>query len=444
MYNMMGFYESDTLRATLLGDAMEQKMVSETGLYPEKPLIDQLTWDKIADYYLNHAPDQLELPLIPAIPETLRAFEVVQPDFRLRPPSTTLATFTGDQNVTIGDALTQRFHLFDQALNVVQSAQVKEGAVSLYEDTSSYMLTVMGSFSPRDNTGGMLLSLPKSPTGRVAVPLKDLRRPVHSSFADFNGDGLQDVVVSEFGKWAGRLSIHYLQEDGRYRSEVLHNQTGAIRTEVRDFNSDGLMDIMALFGQGNEGIYIFYNNGEESFSLDPILPFHPSMGSSYFNLCDFNNDGLEDIIYCAGDNADFPAGRKPYHGIYIFENQGDLSYKQTFFYHQNGSYAAIPRDYDQDGDVDIAAISFFPDYDHSPEESFLFLEQTTPGSFTASTFRNPTMGRWIVMDDADYDQDGDMDLLLGSLTFEAPGHDSLMQSWVQGGLPYILLENQLF
>ena len=101
---------------------------------------------------------------------------------------------------------------------------------------------------------------------------------------------------------------------------------------------------------------------------------------------------------------------------------------------------AIAEDFDLDGDIDLCAISFFPDYREHPEEGFVYLEKTDKG-YTASTFEEINLGRWIVMDHEDYDQDGDEDLILGSLAFEVIGNDTLIDHWMKQGLPFVLLEN---
>ena len=86
-----------------------------------------------------------------------------------------------------------------------------------------------------------------------------------------------------------------------------------------------------------------------------------------------------------GDNADFTTSpTKPYHGIRIYLNRGNLRFEEAWFFHLNGAYKAIARDFDQDGDLDIAAISFFPDYERSPRESFVYLENQGGLNFTAS------------------------------------------------------------
>lgn len=114
------------------------------------------------------------------------------------------------------------------------------------------------------------------------------------------------------------------------------------------------MDIVALFGQGDEGIYTYYNEGQGKFKEVRTLRFPASFGSSFFALYDFNADGHEDILYTCGDNADYSPILKPYHGIRIFTNDGKNNFKQTWFYPLHGAYKALPVDFDRDGDVDLA------------------------------------------------------------------------------------------
>ncbi len=51
-----------------------------------------------------------------------------------------------------------------------------------------------------------------------------------------------------------------------------------------------------------------------------------------------------------------------------------ISFNQKYFFPINGCYKAMARDFDGDGDLDIATISFFADYEHQPEEGFVYLE----------------------------------------------------------------------
>ena len=438
---MLGIYENEKVRDSLIEAGPGGKIVEAAKIYPKEPMLDQEKWEKIRNYYLENAPEELADVSNKTITEGLSHFKVVKPGMKLSPPSTTLIKFNDNQEIYVGDAHTKSLIHLDANLGLIKAGQVNEGAVHLEEINDELWITVMGSFSPTDAPEGFILNLPKSGGKQALIAVDQLRRPVHSSYGDLNGDGLMDIVVSEFGKWTGRLSLFVNQGDKTFKQQTLINQTGAIRTYLRDFDGDGKQDIIALFGQGNEGIWILYNQGDGKFRTEQVVELSPSHGSSYFNLFDYNGDGHEDIIYTAGDNADFKPLMKPYHGIYIFENDGRNHFKEVFFFQLNGAYAAIPRDFDQDGDFDIAAISFFPDYQNTPQESFVYLENDGQMNFTASTFADNTMGRWIVMDVGDPDQDGDQDLILGSLAFEVIPKSNLIGRWVQEGLPFVILEN---
>jgi hypothetical protein len=197
--------------------------------------------------------------------------------------------------------------------------------------------------------------------------------------------------------------------------------------------------------QGDEAIFLFKNRGNGTFTEERLLSFSPLYGSQYMELADVNNDGFDDIIYVSGDNADKTPFLKSYHGIYIFLNDGKFNFTQSYFYQLNGAYKAMLRDFDLDGDLDIAAISYFPDYSEYPEESFIYLENKGNLEFEDYSFPESTNGRWIVMDAGDIDSDGDIDLVLGSFVyFKAQGDTTgLGNQWFSTGPSIAVLENTI-
>ncbi|WP_373512505.1 FG-GAP repeat domain-containing protein, partial [Persicitalea sp.] len=262
---------------------------------------------------------------------------------------------------------------------------------------------------------------------------------------DLNQDGLDDVVACEFGNETGQLAWYKNNGRGGYDKRILREKPGAIKAIIKDANNDGLPDIYVLMAQGDEGLFLYENQGEGTFHEKKLLSFLPLNGSQYIELADFNKDGFDDIVYVCGDNADKTPILKNYHGIYVYLNGGKGSFKQSYFYQLNGAYKAIVQDYDLDGDLDIAAISFFPDYLRYPEESFVYLKNKGNLTFDDYSFPQASRGRWAVMDAEDMDGDGDTDLVLGSFVYLLPQGDTtgLGKKWLSTGPSVIVLENTI-
>jgi hypothetical protein len=322
--------------------------------------------------------------------------------------------------------------------------------IHYYEKSDTVYLTTIGeSIYPHDSPDGVLQKLFKTEIGQrydTTDPIiHDLQRPVFMAYGDLNKDGTEDIVACEFGNLTGKLVWFSNLGGDKFSKHVLHGESGAVNAIIKDLDGDGHQDIIALIAQGDEGIFLYKNNGNSTFTEIRLLTFSPLFGSQYIELADFNDDGFEDIIYTCGDNADKTPILKSYHGIYIFLNDGNLSFSQAYFYQLNGAYKAMPRDYDLDGDLDIAAISFFPDYYSYPEEGFIYLENRGNFEFNDYSFPESINGRWMVMDALDMDSDGDVDLALGSNVSFKTRNDTtgLNVRWADIGPSIVVLENTI-
>ena len=209
-------------------------------------------------------------------------------------------------------------------------------------------------------------------------------------------------------------------------------------------NQDDLPDVVALFGQGDEGLFLFQNMGNGSFNESVLIRFPATYGSTYFEILDYNGDQLPDILYVNGDNGDYYPLKKGYHGLRLFLNQGNNEFREHFFLPLYGAIKAKAHDFDQDGDWDIAAISYFPDYKNRSEEGFVYFENNGKDEFSRATFKNSTLGKWLTMDIGDIDLDGDTDIVLGSAAYmqvEVPAN--IKQKWKEKANPVLFLKNKL-
>jgi FG-GAP-like repeat len=219
---------------------------------------------------------------------------------------------------------------------------------------------------------------------------------------------------------------------------------GALQTFVRDLNGDKLPDIIALMAQGNEGVFSFINQGKGEFLEKQVLQFPSIYGSSSIDLIDFDGDGDEDILYVNGDNGDYSRITKPYHGIRIFLNNGKNEFQEKYFFQMNGATKAIAKDFDNDGDLDIAAIAFFADFSQKPQNSFVVLENKGKLNFIPKSSDLTAQGRWLTMEATDFDKDGDQDILLGScvdVPLKAP--QEIKTEWKKANSKLLFLENTI-
>ena len=427
--------------------ATEQQIIAGANVYPDEAQVPKAHWEAMVTYFLDRAPASTAArEYDPEVEIGLDQFRVVEFGTSRKTPMTTLVHID-DGQLFVGDFERSSLTVFDGTGRVIQELGTPHAPIALRRRDRELWVTDIGSVFPSDMPNGNLLVFRRGDTdyGAFETRLTNLQRPTHTTYGDVNQDGIEDLVVSEFGHRVGRFMWYEGRKEGGYTPHVLLNEPGAITSYLCDLDGDGRKDIAVVFGQSREGIHIFFNLGNGSFRHSHALPLPPTYGSNFFALHDFNGDGHADILATNGDNGDYMnAFPKNHHGIRIYLNDGNNVFVERLFFPLYGASKALAADFDADGDLDIAAIAMFADFMRHPEAGFVYLENQGDLQFDAYHIPEAADGRWVAMDAGDMDGDGDLDIVLGSM-IEGPGAVPavLMQRWRDLQRPLLYLENQL-
>jgi hypothetical protein len=407
---------------------------------PPNSLVSPEDWEAIKRFYIQKAPDSLHADAV-TITEQIKQFEPETRAFGGLPLLTFVTTDTAENKVYAGSR-TKKLYRLNENLLPEDSFDLPSPPSHILFTKPDPVVSLMGIMDPNDQARGQISILRLNEQSGTRI-IDSLKRPVHFDIKDLNNDGLDDVVVCAFGNYSGGLLAFRNLGNGKYERLFLQNLPGARKVIIKDFDGNGLDDILALMTQGDERIILVHNQGDFKFRVSTLLRFPPVYGSSYFDVADFNNDGKFDILYTNGDNADYSMVLKPYHGVRLFLNDGNNGFSESWFFNMYGASMATAYDFDNDGDLDIAAISFFPDFEKHPERGFIYFENTE-GKFTPQVTSLGAKGRWLTMEASDIDKDGDRDLMLGALDFSNGVPPLLMDQWRQERTTILVLRNKLY
>ncbi|OYQ41977.1 hypothetical protein CHU92_04240 [Flavobacterium cyanobacteriorum] len=222
---------------------------------------------------------------------------------------------------------------------------------------------------------------------------------------DMNDDGRDDIV----GVSPNTLKVHYQNADGTFTiSNITVPGTSKMPTwslAAGDYNRDGYSDL--ILGSGN-GLSFWQSNATGT-AYTSITP-----GEYIFcqrtNFVDINNDGHLDAFSCHDIDPNV---------YYLNDGAGNFTYYQSGItpgaYNlgiipSGGNYASLWTDFDNDGDVDmfVSKCSGPPCELHRNDGPAGY----TDISATAGINVTPVQSWSSAI--ADFDNDGDMDILVGS------------------------------
>jgi hypothetical protein len=240
---------------------------------------------------------------------------------------------------------------------------------------------------------------------RLPQPVRDSEDMV---VADFNGDGLLDVI---FCSEDDRVHEYYLNAgNGFFREAPFrfpNSEANAVATA--DFNADGRPDV--VFGNSGPNT-IFINNGNETFTPEPARLPALARVTQDIALFDADNDGDLDLM----------EGNEDSNAFYLNNGQGVFTDVTATHLPPGGGLETRKvsfGDVDKDGDLDVflANVVFRPGKSH---QNRLYINDG------AGRFADETNGRLPTDTDQtidgifeDVNADGHLDVVLANV-FGAP------------------------
>jgi len=171
--------------------------------------------------------------------------------------------------------------------------------------------------------------------------------PMSVAVADFNSDGVLDLVVANFG--SNSVSVLLGNGDGSFqpaRSFAVGNEP--ISVAVGDFNGDGRLDLAVannfLF---SSSISVLLGNGDGTFQT--ALSFPAGGSPRFIAVADFNGDGVLDLAVANWVSATV--------SILLGNGDGTFQAPQNFFAETEPNSIAV-GDYDGDGRLDLAVANY--------------------------------------------------------------------------------------
>jgi len=205
-------------------------------------------------------------------------------------------------------------------------------------------------------------------------------QPLAVAVGDFNGDGIPDLAVTSNND--SKLYILIGKGDGTFTVQATSYPTGSNPTGIvaGDFNNDGKLDL-AVSNNGTNTIQIFLGNGDGTFT-QTANPLITGNQPSTVIAADFNRDGKLDLA--TGNFAD--------NTVTIFLGNGDGTFTAstiptmpdgvTPIFDRNSSLAAA--DFNGDGIPDLAVVNY--SYVNSAQNSSAILYGNGDGTFTFAGF----------------------------------------------------------
>ncbi|HTX77155.1 MAG TPA: FG-GAP-like repeat-containing protein, partial [Terracidiphilus sp.] len=207
--------------------------------------------------------------------------------------------------------------------------------------------------------------------------------PYSVAGGDFNGDGVADLAIANGS--ADTVTILLGKGDGTFTQAANSTVTPGFAptfVAVGDFNQDGTADL-AVVNNGNNAVTILLGNGDGTFTQAADSPV--KVGTSPYSLLvgDFNLDGIPDLAVANACGSGPTCSASSYKGtVTVLEGNGDGTFTQAAGSPEpvaNWPVSIAGGDFNGDGIPDLAVTNY-----SSGTVSVLSTQLTETATATAS------------------------------------------------------------
>ncbi len=249
------------------------------------------------------------------------------------------------------------------------------------------------------------------------------------AWGDYDADGDLDLIVTGIDNGGVGQTIIYKNNGSNSFSQLSGlDIPGTFVGDVAwgDYDADGDLDILIQgFTDGAEITKLYKNGGSDSFG-DVGISF-PVLSDGSTSFIDYNNDGYLDIFISGYDGVGYVS--------FLYKNNGDATFTDSNISLPGAIKSSYEwGDYDNDSDMDIFISGLGGD-------GILFskLFENVGNEMFTETFNN-FVGAWLGdMEWGDYDNDGDLDILLSGYTLSTERVTKLYKNNGNGIFDEVLL-----
>lgn len=291
--------------------------------------------------------------------------------------------------------------------NIDQEAFVYKNNASELEDSNYLKIKLNGQKGNIDGIGSRLKLVTDNGTQTFdQMPVRGFQSSV-SNILHFGLGAVDDVdtlkVTWPDGKVSERTNI-------KANQTIVFDYKNASTQAIPSTSKTTRFEEVEIAEKKLEGL-IHTENDFDDFEVQILLPHKMSQFGPALVIADFNNDNREDIFFGGS------SGNKAM--LYFQQENGDFQEQNTSLfekYKTNEDVDAIAFDFDGDGDMDIYVVSggneFKPDDSNYKDRLYI---NNGKGEFVDGSDKLPdNFKSGSVVKAFDYDNDGDLDLFVGT------------------------------